>query len=81
MWMKSSPKYRFFRVMIRGEMIDIDIFQYSHETTVVMSMLYYKQEHIIMTTVSATERKSALKRAFILFQQIKLNYENKLLPL
>lgn len=78
--MRNSPKYRFFRVMIEGELVDVDIFQYSHKTTVVMSMLYYKQEQIIMASVTAPERKIALKRASLSFQQVKSNFLKKLLP-
>ncbi len=79
--MRSSPKYRFFRVMIGDDVVDVDIFQYSHKTTVVMSMLYYKHEQIIMASVTAPERKIALKRASLSFQQTKTAYEKKLLPL
>lgn len=72
--MRSSPKYRFFRVMIGGELVDVDIFQYSHKTTVVMSMLYYNQEQIIMASVTAPERKIAIKGAALLFQETQSDF-------
>jgi hypothetical protein len=75
--MKISPRYRFFRVISGGDLIDIDIFQYPHKTTVVISMIYYKQEHILITSISDHERKSAIRLANLTFQKSKKAFEQK----
>jgi hypothetical protein len=78
MRMKSSPRYRFFRVISGGDLVDIDIFQYPHKTTVVISMLYYKQEHILMVSKTSNDRRTAIKLANFSFLQSKTLYEKKL---
>lgn len=76
--MKSSPRYRFFRVISGGDLVDIDIFQYPNKTTVVISMLYYKQEHILMVSKTNTDRRTAIRLAAFSFLQSKVLYEEKL---
>lgn len=76
--MKSSSRYRFFRVISGGDLLDIDIFQYPDKTTVVISMLYYKQEHIIMVSKTSSDRRTALRLANFSFLQTKILYEKKL---
>ncbi|WNB91202.1 hypothetical protein [Bacillus sp. NEB1478] len=61
--MKSSPHYRFFRVIMGGEIIDIDIFQYPNKTTVVISMIFYKNEQVILVSKTDKDRKTAIKLA------------------
>jgi hypothetical protein len=76
--MKSSPHYRFFRVISGGDLLDIDIFQYPHKTTVVISMLYYKQEHILMVSQTNPDRRTAIRLANFSFLKSKNLYEKKL---
>jgi hypothetical protein len=75
--MKSSPRYRFFRVIIGGDLIDIDIFQYPHKTTVIFSMILYQNEQIIMASKTDSERKTAIKLAQHSFNLSKKLYESK----
>ncbi|MCM3733384.1 hypothetical protein M3196_17165 [Fictibacillus nanhaiensis] len=78
--MKSSPRYRFFRVISGGDLINFDIYQYPHITTVIISMLYYQQEHILMISHTNSDRKTAIKTANHSFQQSKILYEKKINP-
>lgn len=76
--MKSSPRYRYFRVISGGDLLDIDILQYPHKTIVVISMLYHKQEHILMVSKTSSDRKTAIRLANLSFVQSKILYEKKL---
>ncbi|MED1865736.1 hypothetical protein P4V41_19945 [Fictibacillus nanhaiensis] len=75
--MVSTPKCRFIRLIIGNEVLDIDIFLYTEKVTVVVSMLYYKHDHIIMSSHTAPDRKSALKHAFHAFYETKFIYDQK----
>ncbi|MCM3719043.1 hypothetical protein [Fictibacillus phosphorivorans] len=75
--MKSSPRYRFFRVILGGDVVDIDIFQFPHKTTVVFSMLFYKQEHTLMVSKTSPDRGTALRNANFSFLQSKAQLEKK----
>ncbi|WP_416730886.1 hypothetical protein [Fictibacillus sp. JL2B1089] len=75
--MVRSPQYRFIRLITRSEILDVDIFLFSDKTTVVVSMLYYKHEHIIMSSQTAPDRKTALKHAFHSFYKTKFIYDQK----
>ncbi|MDR7071414.1 hypothetical protein [Fictibacillus barbaricus] len=75
--MKSSPQYRFFRVIMGGELIDIDIFQYPDKTTVVISIIDYRNEQMIMVSKTDIVRKTAIKLALQSFKLSKQRYENK----
>ncbi|MQR97245.1 hypothetical protein [Fictibacillus phosphorivorans] len=75
--MISVPQYRFIRLIIGNEILDVDIFLFTDKTTVVVSMLYYKHEHIIMSSQTAPDRKTALKNAFHAFYETKFIYDQK----
>ncbi|OOE12753.1 hypothetical protein UN64_11885 [Fictibacillus arsenicus] len=77
---KSSPRYRFFRVISGGDLVDIDIFQYPHKTAVVISMLYYKQEHILMVSKSSTDRRTTIRLANFPFCRVKFYMKRNLTP-
>lgn len=75
--MVSTPQYRFIRLITGSEILDVDIFLFTDKTTVVVSMLYYKYEHIIMSSQTAPDRKTALKHAFHSFYKTKFIYDQK----
>jgi hypothetical protein len=78
--MKNTPQYRFFRVISGGDLVDIDIFQYPDKTKVIVSMIYYKNEQIILVSKSDVNRKSAIKLAMQSFELTKKIYESKCNP-
>ncbi|MBH0162325.1 MULTISPECIES: hypothetical protein [Fictibacillus] len=79
--MVRTPQYRFIRLITGNEIMDVDLFLYTNKTTVVVSMLYYKQEHIIMSSHTAPDRKTALKQAFHTFYETKFIYDQKQLSI
>jgi hypothetical protein len=63
-----------------GELIDIDIFQYPDKTTVVISIMDYKNEHMIMVSKTDKDRRAAIKLALQSFSLSKQLYANKYNP-
>ena len=73
--MKSSPRYLFFRVIMGGETMDIDIFQYPHKTTVVITMIFFENEQVILVSKTDEDRKTAINLAQQSFSLSRQHYE------